>query len=63
MVILPAAAAASLAGVKPVTLRIWAHRGVITKIGRNRYDMGQILNWIDRHAEDVEIVAQQVSPM
>lgn len=33
----------SLFGVKPGTVRQWAHRGHVRRYGRNAYDVGDVL--------------------
>jgi hypothetical protein len=30
-------------GVKPVTLRVWAHRGHVEKLGRDSYDLDSVV--------------------
>lgn len=46
VVVLDAADAAALLGVTTATLRKWVARGHVRKAGRNRYDMGEALNYL-----------------
>jgi predicted site-specific integrase-resolvase len=45
-------AAALAVGVSPVTIRVWAHRGLLTPIGREKrrrlYDLNAVIECADR---------------
>lgn len=45
------ATAATICGVKPGTVRLWAHRGHITR-HRDGFDVSELLHWIDARSTD-----------
>lgn len=47
---LSAAQAAQVLGIRPTTLRDWVARGHVTRRRRNRYDLAEILTYLEhRH--------------
>lgn len=48
VIILTAADARRLLGIAPSTLRSWAVRGHITRVRRGEYDMGEIMNYLEK---------------
>jgi hypothetical protein len=40
------AAAVAGAPIRPGTVRVWSHRGLIVKLGRDRYDRASVLRWL-----------------